>query len=152
MYGILLLSVILLLLVLNEFTFIFRRGSCEDFSSNTKRIHKLYVKIANTPYLRKIGLMNRKEPLLDRHGLLFDYNGYTNNSFWMKNTYIPLDILFLDDSMIIIDYAENTIPMDLRKISSKVEYRYGIELNAGSIQKFKMNIGDKIKINTSYFF
>ena len=150
MYGLLLLFVILLLLVLNEFIYIFNGEKHEHFSNGIKT-HTLSVKLANTPYQRRVGLMFRKEPLLEGHGLLFDYNGFTDATFWMKNTYIPLDILFLSADKVILDYSENNKPFDLRTISSKVKYRYAIELNGGTINKLKMKIGDKIKIKLSTY-
>ena len=151
MYGILLLFILLLLLVLNEFIYIFKGGKKQENFSNKRKTHRLSVKLANTPYQRRVGLMFRKEPLLEGHGLLFDYKGFTDATFWMKNTYIPLDILFLSANKVILDYSENNKPLDLRTISSKVKYRYAIELNGGTINKLKMKIGDKIKIKLSAY-
>ena len=89
------------------------------------------------------GLMFVKKPLNPRYGMLFDM-GYKNNSMWMKNTYIPLDIIFLDENMNIIGYKENNQPHSLKYISIDKPSRYVLEMNAGSIKNFNLRISDKI--------
>ena len=89
------------------------------------------------------GLMYVKEPLHTRYGMLFDM-GYKVNSMWMKNTYIPLDIIFLDKNMNIIGYKENNQPHSLKSISINKPSKYVLEMNAGSVKKFNLKIGDKV--------
>ena len=59
--------------------------------------------------------MFRKHPLQMNEGMLFDM-GYKINSLWMKNTYIPLDILFLSKDMKVIGYIEDTEPLSLKSL------------------------------------
>ena len=89
------------------------------------------------------GLMYVKKPLYSRYGMLFDM-GEKYNSMWMKNTYIPLDVIFLDKNMNIIGYKENNTPHSLKSISINKPSKYVLEMNAGSVNKFNLKIGDKI--------
>ena len=61
-----------------------------------------------------------------------------------ENTYIPLDVIFLDDNMIILGYVVDTIPLSLSSISINKKSSNVLEMNAGSVDKFNMKIGDKI--------
>ena len=89
------------------------------------------------------GLMYVKEPLHSRYGMLFDM-GYKVNSMWMKNTFIPLDVIFLDKNMNIIGFKENNQPHSLKSISINKASKYVLEMNAGTVKKFNLKIGDKI--------
>ena len=77
------------------------------------------------------GLMYVKNPLNSRYGMLFDM-GYKVNSMWMKNTFIPLDIIFLDKIMNIIGFKENNQPHSLKSISINKLSKYVLEMNGGS--------------------
>jgi uncharacterized membrane protein (UPF0127 family) len=89
------------------------------------------------------GLMYVKEPLHSRYGMLFDM-GYKVNSMWMKNTFIPLDVIFLDKNMNIIGFKENNQPHSLKSISINKPSKYVLEMNAGTVKKFNLKIGHKI--------
>ena len=89
------------------------------------------------------GLMYVKKPLNSRYGMLFDM-GYKVNSMWMKNTFIPLDVIFLDKNMNIIGYKENNQPHSLKSISINKPSKYVLEMNGGSVKKFNLKLGDKI--------
>ena len=89
------------------------------------------------------GLMYVKEPLHSRYGMLFDM-GYKVNSMWMKNTFIPLDVIFLDKNMNIIGFKENNQPHSLKSISINKPSKYVLEMNDGTVKKFNLKIGHKI--------
>ena len=89
------------------------------------------------------GLMFVKEPLNSRYGMLFDM-GYKVNSMWMKNTFISLDVIFLDKNMNIIGFKENNQPHSLKSISINKPSKYVLEMNAGTVKKFNLKKGDKI--------
>ena len=89
------------------------------------------------------GLMFVKEPLYSRYGMLFDM-GYKVNSMWMKNTFIPLDVIFLDKNMNIIGFKENNQPHSLKSISINKPSKYVLEMNAGTVKNFNLKIGHKI--------
>ena len=91
------------------------------------------------------GLMNVKKPLFTYYGMLFDMSEQSKiNSMWMKNTFIPLDVIFLDEDMNIVGYKENNIPHSLKQIKINTPSRYVLEMNGGTIRKFILKKGDKI--------
>jgi uncharacterized membrane protein (UPF0127 family) len=89
------------------------------------------------------GLMYVKKPLNSRYGMLFDM-GYKVNSMWMKNTFIPLDIIFLDKNMNIIGFKENNQPHSLKSISINKPSKYVLEMNGDTVRNFNLKRGDKI--------
>ena len=80
-----------------------------------------------------------------KQGMLFDYGENKVISMWMKNTFIPLDIIFLDNDYKVIHYHKNATPHSLKGLSSKKDAYYAIELNAGSIDDLNISVGDNIK-------
>lgn len=90
------------------------------------------------------GLMYIKKPLYSRYGMLFDMGPSKVNSMWMKNTYIPLDIIFLDENMNIVGYKENNIPHSLKQIKIDKPSRYVLEMNNETVKNNNMKINDKI--------
>ena len=91
------------------------------------------------------GLMYRKKKLKKNQGMLF-HTGLKVSSFWMKNTFIPLDVLFLNKKGKIIGYKEKNKPHSLKAISIGKRSFYVLEMNAGWVKKNKVKVGDKIKI------
>lgn len=79
-------------------------------------------------------------------GMLFDFHGRSNVAMWMKNTYISLDMLFIDCSLKISDVFENAKPLSLDLIKPKGEVCYVLEVNAGEIKAHDIKIGDAIEI------
>ena len=110
---------------------------------NSNNIHKIYGKVAKSDIEKIKGLMHRKDILKHNEGMLFPME-YKYNSMWMKNTYIPLDVIFLDDNMKILGYIENTVPLSLESISIDKKSHNVLEMNSDSVKKFNMKIGDKI--------
>ncbi len=102
------------------------------------------VEIASTAKATAQGLMHR-ESMAENQGMLFDPEGLSNTAFWMKNTYIPLDIIFIDTNKRISYIVENTIPFSEELIEAPDIYRYVLEINAGQTKKKELKIGDKIK-------
>lgn len=102
-------------------------------------------------YHSQIQINNKKELKKYHHlikfkqGMLFDYGENKVISMWMKNTFIPLDIIYLDSNYNVIHYHKNATPHSLEGLSSKTEAYYAIELNAGSIDDLNISVGDNIK-------
>ena len=107
------------------------------------RIHKIYGKVAKNDKELQKGLMFRKDRLKNNEGMLFPMT-YKINSMWMKNTYIPLDVIFLDNDMRIIGYVEDTVPLSLKPISIDKKSNNVLEMNSGSIRYHNMLINDKV--------
>lgn len=101
------------------------------------------VEIAATREATTRGLMWR-ESMAKNQGMLFDPHGLSNTSFWMKNTYLPLDIIFIDAERRILNIAENTRPFSEELIEPADVYRYVLEINAGSAREHNISIGDTI--------
>ena len=111
--------------------------------NNIDNIVKVYGKIVKTEKEKITGLMYRKNELKYNEGMLFPLS-YKNNSMWMKNTYIPLDVIFLDENMIILGSIKDTIPLSLESISINKKSNNVLEMNAGSVNYFNMKIGKKV--------
>lgn len=92
---------------------------------------------------RTVGLMFQKD-LPERGGMIFDFGRNQLTSMWMRNTILPLDMLFISDERIIVKIAENTTPYSLDIISSDVPARYVLEVNAGISKKLSLAVGDKV--------
>ena len=108
-----------------------------------KKIKLNLVKVT-TPKLKSKGLMNRKNILRDGEGMLFVYKKPQNISMWMKNTYIPLDVLFLDKNYIIEDIKHNMKPHDTKSYKSKKKCKYAIEINGGDAKENNLKVGTKV--------
>ncbi len=112
---------------------------------------ELTLMLART-YPQKVkGLMYFKSMPLD-FGMLFVYSSNQYMSFWMKNTYIPLDLIFFDDELRIVEWIKGMEPgfgrdsNELPNYSSTKKAKYALELNENSIERFKLKIGDKLEI------
>ena len=126
---ILLIAIIIRYLTLNSFRL-------EAFMNSEGKLNttNIYVERVTTPETIAKGLMFRKEPLEQNHGMLFDKGTWSTSGFWMKNTYIPLDILFLDDTFKVIDILYDMKPFDTTSRNINKPWRYAIEINAGSMR------------------
>lgn len=104
------------------------------------------VEIAKTIEERRTGLMYRKK-LLNNEGMLFIFPREKIIQLWMKNTYIPLDVIFISESKVIVDIKKNMEKLSETIVKSKVKSRYALEFNAGLINKLDIKIGDKVLFN-----
>jgi uncharacterized membrane protein (UPF0127 family) len=77
--------------------------------------------------------------------MLFDYDPPQEVAFWMKNTYIPLDIIFIDATGRIIRIAENTTPLSLEPIPSGGVARGVLEIKGGQSAKLGIKAGDRVR-------
>ena len=90
------------------------------------------------------GLMYVKE-MSENVGMIFVFNNESKIGFWGKNTYIPLDLLFINNKFEVVDI--NLIkPLDQSIVKSKFPASYVIEVNNGWVKKNKIQIGDKIEV------
>lgn len=112
-------------------------------SVNSAR-HTVVGNIAKSYHEIKKGLMFRKENLASNEGLLFDMGVDKVQSFWMKNTFIPLDVLFLNSKLRVIGFVENTTPHSLDSISIGKKSSFVLEVNAGFVKENKVKKNDYI--------
>lgn len=101
------------------------------------------VEYAISPEEKAKGLMFRKE-LPKKHGMMFIYQTPTNVTMWMKNTFISLDMLFVNDQGRIKYIEEKTEPKSLRQIHSRGKVSAVIELPAGSVEDHGIKVGDAV--------
>ena len=104
------------------------------------------VEVAKTVEERRVGLMYRKK-LLNNEGMLFIFPREKIIQLWMKNTYIPLDVIFISENKVIVDIKKNMEKLSETIVESKVKSRYALEVNAGLINKLDIEIGDKVLFN-----
>lgn len=105
----------------------------------------LKVKIAADPYTQERGLM-WVDDLPEDHGMLFDFKRPQKLSFWGMNTFIPLDIAFVDDNKCIIKIA-SIQPHSLSSVGSDKLCPYAIETNAGYFKQNGIKVGDTIELS-----
>ena len=101
------------------------------------------VEMATTEKEKETGLMYRKE-LPDGKGMLFDFSPEQQVSMWMKNTYIPLDMIFIRADGRILRIAEHTEPQSLNIISSGGLAKGVLEVIAGTAKKYGIQPGDRV--------
>jgi len=101
------------------------------------------VEIADDDRERALGLMFRRE-MEDGEGMLFDFVVEQPASFWMKNTYIPLDMLFIKADGTIDSIAERTTPLSEKSVPSKGPVRFVLEINGGLSDQLGIEPGDKV--------
>ncbi|WP_185982715.1 DUF192 domain-containing protein [Aureimonas mangrovi] len=105
--------------------------------------HRIEVEVVDTPDTRATGLMHR-ESLDEDHGMLFVFDETQPVSMWMKNTLIPLDMLFLREDGSVATIARNARPFSLTPIPSSEPVRYVLELNGGAAQDYGVAVGDRL--------
>ncbi|MCF8487821.1 MAG: DUF192 domain-containing protein [Rhodospirillum sp.] len=101
------------------------------------------VEVASDPQQRSLGLMYRKDLAADG-GMLFLWSDAGERTMWMKNTYIPLDMLFIDGDGYVVKVVANTKPHDLTHISSDFPAKGVLEINAGTARLLSLGQGDRI--------
>jgi uncharacterized membrane protein (UPF0127 family) len=106
-------------------------------------VHVFSVELADNDAERAKGLMYRKE-LPEGQGMLFDFHREQDVSFWMQNTYIPLDMIFIRGDGHILRIAENTEPLSTRLVPSGGPVRAVLEIIGGSARKLGIAPGDRV--------
>jgi len=105
----------------------------------------LSVEIADTPASRATGLMHR-DALPAGHGMLFDYGRPVMAQMWMKNTRIPLDMLFIDADGVIRHIHAMARPFDKTVIATPVAVRWVLEIGGGRADALGIRTGDRVHL------
>jgi len=106
-------------------------------------VHVFAVEIAATDAQRTHGLMYRKS-LPAGYGMLFDFKQDQMIAMWMRNTYVPLDMIFIRRDGTIARIAQNTVPLSERIISSGVPVRAVLEVIGGTARRLGLAPGDRV--------
>lgn len=121
-----------------------KEGELTIYKTKTDSIlTQLNIEIADSEYETQTGLMYR-DSMEENQGMLFIFPEEAMHSFYMKNTKISLDIVFIDADLKIASIQENANPLDETGLSSQVPIQYVLELNAGLTQKWSLMVGDSI--------
>jgi uncharacterized protein len=105
--------------------------------------HSFNIEIAKTPSEKILGLMYRRSLPADA-GMLFLYDRPQQVTFWMRNTYIPLDMVFIGADRRVQRIESHTEPFSLAAISSDGDVVSVLELNAGTADAIGLKVGDKV--------
>jgi uncharacterized membrane protein (UPF0127 family) len=106
--------------------------------------HRFTIELAASPADRSKGLMFRESMAAD-HGMLFDFHAEAPVSMWMRNTVLPLDMLFIGQDGRIRKIAADTVPFSEAIISSPGPVRAVLELNAGTARRLGLAEGDRVR-------
>ena len=113
----------------------------DKVSSEVKATYK--IEYAITQEEQERGLMYRQSLASDA-GMLFVFPPNTSLAFWMKNTFIPLDIIYADENWEIVDIKPDNQPQSEVSIIAANPYNYCLEVNAGQAASHNIRIGDKL--------
>lgn len=124
-----------------------KEGELSLFHSKTDSLITSFdIEIADTDYETQTGLMHR-HTMEENRGMLFIFPDMRVRSFYMKNTYIPLDIIYLDKENVIVSIQKNAKPLDETSLPSGIPAQFVLEINAGLSEKWLIKIGDKMTFN-----
>jgi len=106
---------------------------------------QFFVEVVSTTSTRARGLMHRPR-MSDQWGMLFVYPSPRHMSFWMQNTLIPLDMVFISADMKVDGVVKNATPLteDPRELDKSVKSQFVLELNAGLADRYGIKAGDKV--------
>jgi uncharacterized membrane protein (UPF0127 family) len=107
-------------------------------------VQTLDIEIADNEYETQTGLMYRTQ-LNQNQGMLFIFPDMQMRSFYMKNTKIPLDIIYINDQMEIVSFQKNAKPFDETSLPSDAPAKYVLEINAGLSDTWQLEENDKIE-------
>ena len=109
----------------------------------SKKKELFLVELAKNDYERQKGLQCKKY-LKKNEGMLFMWSDEDYRNFWMKNTAIPLDLIYINSNFKIVDIYFDAVPLSKKIIKSKKKAQYILELNAGRLNYLGFQLGDTI--------
>ena len=104
------------------------------------------VEIADTPSKREMGLQYRRDLAADR-GMIFLFPAESQQSFWMKNTPLPLDMIFINRERKIVGIVEQTVPFSLDPRSVTAPSQFVLEINGGLAKRHAIKAGDAVRFD-----
>ena len=119
-----------------------KEGELSIFKKDSLLVN-IDIEIAESEYETQTGLMYR-ESMEEKQGMLFMQDEFKVQNFYMKNTQISLDLIFIDENLKVVSFQENAKPFDESSLSSQVPAKYVLEVNAGLAEKWLLEVGDSI--------
>lgn len=119
-----------------------KEGVLTIFKSDSTQI-TVDIEIADTDFDTQTGLMYR-DSMKDNQGMLFVFEDEQPRSFYMKNTRISLDLIFINENKKIVSFQKNAQPFDERSLPSNAPAKYVLEVNAGLVDTWGLIIQDSI--------
>ena len=101
------------------------------------------AEVATSEAERAKGLMGR-ENLPDNYGMWFVFPKTGQEQFWMKDTYIPLDLIYVDENMKVVYIIKNAVPESVTLLTSSAPFKYVLEVNAGETDELGIKAGDQV--------
>jgi hypothetical protein len=120
-----------------------KEGELSFVSADGKPITRIEIEKADNDADRMFGMMFRKS-MPENRGMLFLFDRSEQQGFWMKNTLIPLDIMFVDENKVITTIHENAVPMDETTLPSNGPAKYVVEVNGGYAKRHGIKVGDRV--------
>lgn len=143
-------AIIAIMLLIVSTSYLYSAGVDRDYNVHIIRADDreiaVQAEIADTIEERSYGLMNRAS-LEEDAGMIFIFEEAGPHSFWMKNTLIPLDMIFIAENMTIVDIHKNATPLSEEPIIPCADCKYVLEVNGGFCDKNGITIGDKVEID-----
>ncbi|HXF81709.1 MAG TPA: DUF192 domain-containing protein [bacterium] len=126
---------------------VYKRGTVV-LSQGARQV-RLRVEVADTPAARHQGLMYRRH-LPEDAGMLFIFEATGRGGFWMKNTWIPLSIAFIDEGWTIVDIKDMAVAPNPEQgpftiYVSAEPYRYALEVNQGFFERHRITVGGRVR-------
>ena len=124
-----------------------KEGTLQLYKSGTDSIISSFdIELAEDAYETQTGLMNRGS-MQNNQAMLFIFPDVEMRSFYMKNTLIPLDIIYIDETQKVVSIQKNAKPMDETAIPSQAPAKYVLEINAGLSDQLNIVEGDSISFS-----
>ncbi len=120
-----------------------KEGVLTIFKSVDSTQVKLDIEIADTDFDIQTGLMYRNS-MDTKQGMLFVFDDLKKRFFYMKNTKIPLDLVFINENKNIVSFQKNAKPFDESSLPSNFPAKYVLEINAGLVDTWSLSVGDSI--------
>lgn len=120
-----------------------KEGKLTIHSATDSTQMELDIEIADTNFDIQTGLMYR-DSMEKNQGMLFVFDDEKERFFYMKNTKIPLDLIYINAAYKIVSFKKNAKPFDETSLPSNWPAKYVLEINAGLVNKWKLSVGDSI--------
>lgn len=117
-------------------------------STTDSIISKIDIEIADNEYETQTGLMYRNS-MKEHQGMLFVFEDERPRSFYMKNTKFALDLIYLNTNKMVVSFQENAQPLDESSLPSNFPAKYVLEVNAGLVAKWQLQVGDRMAFSKS---